>query len=74
MSEKNIEIVSYAVSTAPPLDFSFKSINDLRELVRLDPRSGRRTVIPEEVEEETKDVHVGAGLVPQTSGRISEDE
>ena len=73
MSERNFVIAKECTSSAAPLDFSFKNVQELKELIRLEQRSGRRAPIPEEVEEETKDSNA-AGNQPQKSGQESEDE
>lgn len=55
-----VVIVSEHEIDGPPLDFSFKNIRDLAEIIRKEARSGQRLPIPpeEEIIEEKKETNV----------------
>jgi hypothetical protein len=55
MSESNFIIATETTSSAVPLDFSFKTAIEISKIIYLEPRAGRRTPIPEEDVEESKD-------------------
>jgi len=73
--KKNVKIVGEIVMDGKPLDFSFKRITSLQEVVTTEPRSGTRLEIPlEEPTEERKDIsHSQISQTPKPQNPESEE-
>lgn len=73
---KKVVIVSEHDIDGPPLDFSFKNIKELAEIIRKEPRSGQRLPIPpeEEIIEEKKETNVTNQFTAQRQTKAESED
>ena len=73
---KKVVIVSEHDIDGPPLDFSFKNIKELAEIIRKEPRSGQRLPIPpeEEIIEEKKETNVTNQSTAQRQAKAESED